>query len=130
MPETRFGTFEDLLEITKEHLRPMAEKLKETVLEIHPETCEVVRLGDKAATYGVGPKKMSEGYVYIMPHASWVNLGFYKGVALNDENGLLEGTGKNLRHIKVKTLEQAESPKVKELIVLAVEERKKALGKA
>ena len=50
-------------------------------------TVETVRLGDNAATYGVGPKKMSDGYAYIMPMRGYINLGFYQGAMLADPNG-------------------------------------------
>ena len=129
MDNKKFGTFEDLLEITEMELRPIAIRLREIILECDPNACEVVRLGDKAATFGVGPKKMSEGYAYILPYKSWVNLGFYKGALLTDTNGLLEGTGKNMRHIKTHSIEDANRPEVKELLKLACAERKNALNK-
>ncbi|MDX1417125.1 MAG: DUF1801 domain-containing protein [Candidatus Promineifilaceae bacterium] len=127
MTETRFGTFEELMDAAVPNLRPIARRLREIVVEIDPDTVEVVRLGDNAATYGVGPKKMSEGYVYIMPHKNWVNLGFYKGAELPDPDQLLEGTGKNLRHIKNRSLAAAERPQIRTLITAAIAERKKAL---
>jgi hypothetical protein len=128
MGTTHFGTFEDLIEITPEALRPIARRLREIVIDIHPEAVEVVRLGDKAATYGLGPKKMSEGYVYILPYKSWVNLGFYQGALLDDPDGLLEGTGKKLRHIKMRRIEDTARPGVRQLIELALAERKEALS--
>lgn len=129
MAETKFGTFDELMEDTVPEMRPIAKRLREITLGVDPEAVEVVRLGDRAATYGVGPKKMSEGYSYILPHKNWVNLGFFKGVDLPDPSGLLEGTGKKLRHVKVRSIEDAERPEVKALIEEAVAERKKALGK-
>ena len=60
----------------------------------------MVRLGDRAATYGLGPRKMSEGYCYVLPHQRWVNLGFYQGAALPDPGHLLEGRrGAGPRHL-------------------------------
>ncbi len=129
MAETKFGTFDDLLQMTPENLRPIVSKLKKVILEIDSDACEVVRLGDRAATYGVGPKKMKEGYAYILPHKSWVNLGFYQGALLDDKHGLLEGTGKKLRHIKIHSTEQATDSRIKELIKIAFIERKNELGK-
>jgi len=129
MSDKKFGTFEDLLEITGKELRPIAIRLREIILELDPNACEVVRLGDKAATFGIGPKKMSEGYTYILPYKNWVNLGFYKGALLTDKNGLLEGTGKNMRHIKTHSIEEANRPEIKELLKFALEERKAALKK-
>ena len=128
MSNTNYGSFEDLIELTPDQLRPVVIRLKEIVLSIHPEACEVVRLGDRAATYGVGPKKMSEGYCYILPHTNWVNLGFYKGADLIDPEDLLEGTGAKLRHIKIKTPDECDHPEIIKLIKSALEERKTALG--
>lgn len=127
MSETKFGSFEDLLEITDEKLRSIVLALRKLILTIDPDACEVVRLGDRAATYGIGPKKMKEGYVYILPHKSWVNLGFFRGAILTDSNELLEGTGKNMRHIKIHNLEKVDHPKIKNLIKLALIERQKTL---
>ena len=55
-PKPKIGTFQDLLDITNDDLKSTAVRLRQMVLGVHPETCEVVRLGDRAATYGVGPK--------------------------------------------------------------------------
>lgn len=128
MSKTNYGSFEDLIELTPDQLRPVVIRLKEIVLSIHPEACEIVRLGDRAATYGVGPKKMSEGYCYILPHTNWVNLGFYKGADLMDPNNMLEGTGAKLRHIKIKMPDECDHPEIIKLIKSALEERKTALG--
>ena len=88
----------------------------------------VVRLGDRAATFGVGPKKMSEGYCYVMPLKERVNLGFYQGASLPDPQGLLEGTGKSLRHVKVHSMKIAKSTALKNLISTSYRERRDALG--
>ncbi|MDN3648105.1 DUF1801 domain-containing protein [Reinekea marina] len=121
--------FDDLLIITEAPLKPIAKKLKALILSIDPSACEVVRMGDRAATYGVGAKKMSEGYCYILPHKSWVNLGFYQGAHLEDPASLLEGTGKNMRHVKVKSLEMCDLPAIKTLIIDSLRERRSALSK-
>jgi len=63
---TRFGTFEDLLNETLDARRPVADRLREVILVLHPDAVAAARLGDRAATYGFGPRKMSEGYAYIM----------------------------------------------------------------
>ncbi len=129
MSETKFGTFEELLQITQAAQQATLIRLREIILSIHPDAVEVVRLGDRAATYGLGPKKMIEGYTYILPHTSWVNLGFFRGADLPDPDGLLEGTGKKLRHVKIRSVEAAENPAVRTLIEAALAERKQALGK-
>ena len=129
MAETRFGTFEELLEMTEPSLQGIVRSLKALIIEIDPNAVEVVRLGDRAATFGVGPKKMSEGYAYIMSHAKWINLGFFKGADLPDPSGLLEGTGAKLRHVKVRDETTCQSSAIRDLLVAALNERKTALGR-
>ena len=123
----RLGKFDDLLAIAKEPLRPIMSRLRETILAIHPEACETVRLGDRAATYGLGPRKMIDGYAYVMPHSEWVNLGFFQGASLNDPGGLLEGSGAKMRHVKVRSIADAERPEIRELVAAAVAERNREL---
>ena len=128
MVDTKYGTFEELMDIAEPAMRPIARRLREVVVKVDPDTVEVVRLGDRAATYGVGPKKMSEGCAYVLPHKNWVNLGFYKGAELPDPAGIMEGTGKKLRHVKVRSVEEAARPELRALIEEALAERKQALG--
>ncbi|MGD8486537.1 MAG: DUF1801 domain-containing protein [Chloroflexota bacterium] len=129
MTATRFGTFDQLMAQSAEPMRPIATRLREIVYEIDPEAVEVVRLGDRAATYGLGPAKMREGYCYVLPYERWVNLGFYQGAALPDPEGLLEGTGARMRHVKVRSLEAAERRPMRRLIEAARAERRAALGR-
>lgn len=123
MSKAVLGTFEDLLDMTPEALRPLPIALRDRIMQIHPGTCLTVRPGDRAATFGVGPRKMKEGYAYIMPHKAWVNLGFYQGAFLPDPSGLLEGTGARLRHIKLRSLTDCANPDLHALIRAAVAER-------
>jgi len=41
--------------------------------------------------------------LYIADHAKHVNLGFHRGAQLADPDALLEGTGKGLRHVKIRS---------------------------
>ena len=128
MTETRFGTFDELMEGLEPSIESICRGLRDLVLEVDPKTVEVVRLGDRAATYGVGPKKMSEGYTYILPYTNWVNLGFYKGADLPDPEGLLEGTGAKMRHVKVQSLDDHEPAVLRQYVKAALDERREALG--
>ena len=126
--ETKFGTFDELVAGFNPKVQLISRNLRTLILKIHPAVVEVVRLGDGAASYGIGPKKMSEAYSYIMPKESYVNLGFYYGVSLADPAGLMEGTGKNLRHVKVRSIKDIRKPALRELIKAALAERRKAFG--
>jgi hypothetical protein len=128
VPAAAAGSFDDLLGVTAEPLRPVLAALRDVIRGVHPEACEVVRMGDRAATYGVGPRKMRDGYAYLMPHRAWVNLGFYQGAALPDPDGLLDGTGAKMRHVKVRTLAEARRPALRALIAAALAARRAAAG--
>ena len=123
------GTFDDLLALASAQWRPVMVGLRDLVHDVDPMTVEVVRLGDRAASYGVGPKKMSEAYAYVMPQARWVNLGFYRGSALPDPAHRLEGTGASLRHVKVRDLPSVASPELRSLLEAAVAERRAVVGR-
>ncbi len=48
-----------------------------------------------------------------------VTFGFVRGTALPDPEKLLEGSGKNLLHVKLRTVEDLKKPGLRELIVAA-----------
>jgi hypothetical protein len=125
----RLGTFEEIIAKSDENVRAIANELRRLIDELDPDSVEVPRPGDRAASYGVGPKKMSEAYAYIMPLKDYVNLGFYHGASLADPHNLLEGTGKKLRHVKVRHLATVARPEIRELIEESIRERRQAINK-
>lgn len=48
--------------------------------------------------------KSSKDFCYLKATKKHVNLGFMDVQKLSDPDGLLEGTGKSMRHVKVKTI--------------------------
>jgi hypothetical protein len=67
---------------------------------------------------------MSQHYAYIGVHKSHLNLGFYYGTSLKDPAGLLEGSGKKLRHVKISEMAEAKSPAVESLLIQAIADRR------
>jgi len=53
---------------------------------------------------------------YIAAQRNYVNLGFYFGTQLSDLQKRLEGTGKRMRHVKVRTVEEAGAKELADLI--------------
>jgi len=121
------GTFEEALSGSSSHVREIAEGLRSLIIDVYPEVVEVPWPKQKIIGYGVGPKKMSEHFCYIGSYRAHVNLGFYYGAELPDPQGLLEGTGKNLRHAKVRNKESADQPALRDLLQASLEERKEKL---
>jgi hypothetical protein len=119
------GTFDDILAAAKPELRPVCKALRSLVASSHSRFVEVVWPRQKIASFGVGPKKMTEHYVYIAVQGSHVNLGFYHGTSLPDPAGLLEGTGKELRHLKLRRVSEAMSPSVVALLREAISDRRR-----
>ena len=124
LPKAAQGTFEELLAGVEPDLAAIARGLRAMIRAVDKGAVETVRLGDHAATYGVGPKKMTDGYAYIMPMRGYVNLGFYQGAQLADPKRLLEGTGKGLRHVKIRSLAEADRAPVRALVAEALARRR------
>jgi hypothetical protein len=122
------GTFEEAISGSSSQVAEIAERLRALVIEVYPNVVEVPWPKQKIIGYGVGPKKMSEHFCYIGAFKAHVNLGFYYGAALPDPEGLMEGTGKNLRHIKVRKGEEIDRPAVRDILEASLEERKETLG--
>lgn len=123
------GTFEQALSRSSDQVKQIAERIRTLIIAIYPEVVEVPWSNQGIIGYGVGPKKMSEHFCYIGAYREHVNLGFYYGVVLADPMGLLEGTGKKLRHVKIKSMETVDRPALRDLIQASLEERKLALEK-
>ncbi len=56
------------------------------------------------------------GFMTGKEHVTFI---FLRGAALPDPEGLLEGTGKHVRHVKVRTAADVKKPALKKLIVEA-----------
>jgi hypothetical protein len=62
---------------------------------------------------------------FFMVGKNHVTFGFLRGTSLPDPEKLLEGTGKNLRHVKLRTAEDLKRPALKKLIVAAAKMNKR-----
>jgi Domain of unknown function (DU1801) len=125
--DERLGTFEGILDGHVAEVARIARALRRLIASVHDGATETPRMGERCTTYGLGPRKMTEAYAHIMPLKDAVNLGLYHGVALPDPSGLLEGTGKRARHVKVRNVGEAKKTEVRALIAAAVAERAAAL---
>jgi hypothetical protein len=109
-------SFETILSDIDPAMGDLARGTKALISQIMPEVVEVVWENQRIAGYGVGPKKMSEQFCYIAVFKKHINLGFYYGADLNDPSGLLQGTGKSLRHIKISDPAQLQDPALVRLV--------------
>jgi hypothetical protein len=126
MAET-VGTFNDIVALEPKH-GIILRALRALAYELHPGLIEVTRTGDRAVSWGWGPKKMSESYACALPYSDHVNVAFYRGAFLSDPDGILKGTGKAMRHATITHISQVSDGPLRNLLIDACEERRQALG--
>jgi len=67
-----------------EVMRDCGDDVRELLHDGHPTAC----VGDAA-------------FAYVNAFRAHVNVGFFRGVGLSDPDGLMEGTGRFMRHVKL-----------------------------
>ena len=65
---------------------------------------------------------------YVNAFSAHVNVGFFYGAMLDDPAGLLEGTGKRMRHVKLRRAEEVNTAALTELITAAYRDIRSRLG--
>lgn len=70
---------------------------------------------DGLIALGTG-KRMRDVLFAIIPHTGHVNLQLADGVDLPDPAGILEGTGKRARHVKIRSTDDLERLPIAELV--------------
>ena len=97
-----------------EHPAPIQEierALRAVIREAAPSVVESVDFGNRLIAFGRSMRM--RGLLFaIIAHADHVNLQLADGVDLPDPDGLIEGTGKRIRHVKIRSAEQASAPAV------------------
>ena len=103
-------TVKAYLEKQKSPQREICLKLREIILKTFPD-------GKEELNWGV--PTFSDGRFYLGAMKNQVNLGFsIKGLS-KDQTALFEGTGKTMRHIKIRTLADIDEKKIVKLLKMA-----------
>jgi hypothetical protein len=95
-------------------VRAIATKLRALVRATAPELRETVKWG---VPVWVGKKNA----ICIMIYPDHLNLGFFQGARLSPKHPEVEGTGKGLRHVKVRSVGDVSRPVLAQLIREAVQ---------
>ena len=75
--------------------------------------------GTKETAYRVWPIRYSfagEEVCGIGNYPRWVSVYFFRGAEMDDPDGVLEGSGKGMRHVKLREPKDANRPALKRLI--------------
>jgi hypothetical protein len=104
---------------------PPIAKLTKAVLEKMrtrlPGAVELVYDKANALAIGFGPdERASNIIVSIATYSKWINLYFFEGDRLPDPQGLLQGTGTMVRHIRINEAADLDRPAVKALMSAAL----------
>lgn len=81
-------------------------------------------LHDRQATACIG----QAAFAWVAPFRAHASIGFFNGVALADPAGLLEGTGKWMRHVKLRPGVTIDADAVRALIAAAYHDMRRQLG--
>ena len=93
-----------------EVMRACGDDVRELLHDGHPTAC----VGDAA-------------FGYVNAFRDHVNAGFFRGADLADPNGLLEGTGKFMRHVKLWAGQKADDAALTRLIHEAYADMKRCM---
>jgi hypothetical protein len=112
-------TIDDLLQSYSPQVRELTLRACHLVRSVLPDAHEKVHLGWKNIVFGSGPR-MGDMVFAVAPLKERVNI-LLAGADLDDPMGLLEGTGKAGRHVKIRSVDDLENPALFGLMEQAVE---------
>jgi hypothetical protein len=95
--------------------RAIEQALRATIRRELPAAVEHVDFGNTLIAFG-RTMKMRGLLFAIIAHKVHVNLQLADGADLPNPEGRIEGTGKRIRHVKIRTVEDASSPWVVAII--------------
>ncbi len=114
-------TMSEWLESKPEVLRPIATQWFKAIKTCGPDVQDIFHDGHPIGCVEDTP------FAYVNAFKHHVNLGFFQGADLPDETGLLEGTGKRMRHIKLRPGETQDEAAILQLIEVAYADIKERL---
>jgi hypothetical protein len=111
--------FDRHLDATAPAVADIARALRLAVLDGFPDAVETFDPGDGLLAIGTR-RSMRDLLFAIIPHKAHVNLQLADGVDLPNPDGRIEGTGKRIRHVKVRSVEDARAPWLRAVVASQV----------
>jgi hypothetical protein len=97
-------------------IRELALAAREVVLRVlAPSNESILDVYVLAMNYGFS-ERMKDQVVYVGVYAKHINLAFYRGAQMDDPEDVLEGNGKQLRHIKIRSLADLGTPVIRDYL--------------
>ena len=105
------------------HVADLTLALRDLVLEEAPDAIESLSKGYAVAIgFSFTGKPLKDGFCHIVTYPSHVNLGFNRGALLPDPHGVLEGSGKSIRHITIRSQGELDRPFLRRYLQAAIEQ--------
>ena len=93
-----------------------------------PRGFELVFDNYNALVFGMSPTvRASNAFLSVAGYPKWATLFFLHGKELDDPNGLLEGKGKQVRSIRLKSSADINTPQLEALVTQAIRPQQAAL---
>ena len=119
-----------LLEQHGPEVRAIFGELVRVCRDAMPGATEELDLPDHLLAFGFGPPgggvRMRGLAVALILHAAHVNVQLADGAVLDDPTGIVEGTGKRIRHVKCRSLDDVARPGLRALLVEQAARRREA----
>jgi hypothetical protein len=99
----------------------LALALREMMLEAAPDAVEAIYDAYNAVAIGFSfTGRLKDSFCHIAAYSQHVNLGFNRGATLPDPNGVLQGSGKAVRHVKIARQSDLAAPYLPRYIQAAI----------
>ena len=117
---SRFGGQADLDRIIAKQPPDMAKLTKAVLAKLRPRfpgAVEMVYDKKRGLVIGFCPDERASNVINsIGVYSKWINLYFFEGDTLPDPDGLLQGSGHTVRHIRITSAADLDRPAVKALM--------------
>jgi hypothetical protein len=100
--------------------RPQASLQREILRELREMIRETAPQLEEKVKWSAPRYEGNDNVVYLACQPKYATLGFCNGAELTDADGLREGTGKSMRHVKVHSLDDELRERLEELLQEAV----------
>jgi hypothetical protein len=108
--------FDQHLDASAPTVAEIARALRVTVLGLLPDAVETFDASDGLLAIG-RDRSMRDFLFAIIPHKAWVNLQLADGAELPNADGRIGGTGKRIRHVTVRSVEDARADWLRRVVV-------------
>jgi hypothetical protein len=116
--EKRHADVNRWLATRPDELSIIARRWFNEIREVGPDVLDLLHDGHPTACVG------DLAFAYVNAFSGHVNVGFFLGTSLKDPSNLLQGTGRFMRHVKIRPGQALDENALKQLVRAAYEDMK------